>query len=88
MQESIHIFSGTIHALNIIKYETEYAKKNCMYSIPYSCGKVYKGVTFRSLDAQGNIEKHKLDARSENQLWLTVYGKKREPIYLYGMKSK
>ena len=73
-----------------VKSPTEFnIIKNCVYSIPWSCGKIYKGETGcpqkvrlqeqRTAVVRGEIEK----SATVDHIW-----KKREAICPYGIKSK
>ena len=68
------------------KPPTEYnTTKNCMYSNPCSCGKVYKGKTCQPLKV-GLEEHQKSVSLGEFEKLLTIYKKKRETTS--GMKLK
>ena len=72
--------SGTIlqKYLFQVKHPTEFMTKNCMYSIPCSCGKVYKGEICHPLKVR--LEEHQkplCQVRLKSWVWLTIYGKKK-----------
>ena len=73
-----------------VKPPTEFnMTKNCVYSIPCSCGKMYKGETGRPLKVR--LEEHRkaiVRGEIENRVWWTIYGRKMETISPYGTKLK
>ena len=69
-----------------VKPPTEFnMTKNCVYSIPCSCGKIYIGETGRPLKVR--LEEHR-KARLKSWVWRTIYAMKREIICPYGIKLK
>ena len=63
--------------------------KNCVYSIPCSCGKVYKGKICHPLKVK--LEEHRkaiVQGEIESRVWQTIYGRKRETNSPCGMKLK
>ena len=69
-----------------VKPPTEFNMiKNCVYSIPCSCSKIYKGKTGRPLKVR-LVEHWKM--RLKSQVLRTIYGRKKETICPYGVKLK
>ena len=67
-----------------VKPPTEFnMTKNCVYSIPCTCGKICKGETGRPLKVR--LEEHR-KVRLKSRVWRTIYGRKREIICPYGIK--
>ena len=61
--------------------------KNCVYSISCICGEVFKIETYRSLKVRlEEHEKQYVKVKPKSQVWLTIYGQKRETISPYKMK--
>ena len=73
-----------------VKPPTEFnMTKNCVYSIPCSCGKIYKGETGRPQKVR--LEEHRkavVRGRLKSWVWRTVYGRKMEIICPHGIKLK
>ena len=69
-----------------VKPPTEFnMTKNCVYSIPCSCGKIYKGETGHPQKVR--LEEHR-KVRVKSRVWRTIYERKTETICLYGIKLK
>ena len=73
-----------------VKPPTEFnITKNCVYSIPCSCGKIYKGETGRPLKVRlEENQKAVIRARLKSRIRRTIYGRKREIMCPYGLKLK
>ena len=73
-----------------IKPRTEFNMiKNCVYSIPSRCGKIYKGEIGHPLKVRlKKIGRQYYEVRLKIRVWRTIYGRKRETICPYGVKLK
>ena len=72
-----------------VKPPTEFNMiKNCVYSIPCSCGKIYKGETGHSLKVR--LEEHqKVVVRGEIESMVDhIWKEEKETICPYGMKLR